>query len=113
MKSLLQKIGVVLAAIIVLGFIAETGSAVPPDNALVYVNPDKTTYFPPPRTPGNQGYIPTSYKSAKDMGAKPDSITGFNIDGPSLIVSLLVKYGVISSWPRYWSGTNVAIEYYE
>jgi hypothetical protein len=113
LKTLLQKISIALVVLIILGFVIETGSAVPPENALVYVNPERTTYYPPTRTPSNQGYIATSYKSAKKMGAKPDKLTGFNVDGPSLTINMLVTNGVISSWPRYWSRTNVAIEYYE
>ncbi len=113
MKSLFQKISVAFLVIIVLGFYIETGSATPPDNTLVFINSEGSIYYPPTRTPENQGYTPTSYKKAKDMGAKPDEMTGFNIDGPSLIVNTLISYGIISSWPRYWSGTNVAIKNYE
>ncbi len=113
MKKLLQKIGAIFIVIIFLGFTIETDGAIPPDNTLVFLNPDRTIYYPPTRTPGNQGYIPTSYKQAKNIGAKPDKSTGFNIDGPSLIINTLVSYGIISSWPKYWSGTNVAIKQYE
>lgn len=113
MKTLLQKIGIALVALLVFGFVIETGGTVPPNGALVYVNPMRTTFYPPTRAPGNQGNIPTSYKLAKEMGAKPDITTGFNVDDPSVIINMLVTFGVISSWPYYWSGTDVAVTYYE
>ena len=113
MKKTLQKFGIALTILVALSLAIDTGSAVPPKNALVYLNKDKTIYFAPTRTPDNQGYIPTSYIKAKQIGAKPDIETGFNVDGPSLLMSALVKFGVLSSWPSYWAGTKVPVEYYE
>lgn len=112
MKSLLAKIGTAVVVVIVLGFVIDTGSVVPPDNTVVYVDPDVEFYYPPTRTPDNEGFRATAYVLAKEMGAKPDNPSGFNIDGPPFLIDLLLSAGVISYWPSYWYGTSVALEFY-
>jgi len=102
--------GLVIAAI-VLGLMIDTGSVNPPSDALVYLNPSQTTYFTPDRTPPNSGYIPVSYAEAKRRGAKPDEITGFNVDGPPLLISILDANGLLPfSSSLKWAGTGTPIE---
>lgn len=113
MKSILIKVGIAIAAILVIGFMIDTGSVTPPDNTLVFVDPQVKHFYPPTRTPANQGYKETAYILAKRMGAKPDDSRGFNVDGPPLIIDMLLDAGVISFWPSYWHGTNVALEFYD
>lgn len=110
MKKITIKLGSVLLVLVVLGFIIDTGGVVPPDDALVYLNPSGTSYFPPTRTPANANYLPVSYAEAKRRGAKPDDPQGFNIDGPPLLISILELAGFIQDRPRYWLGTNTAVE---
>lgn len=107
-----QKIGIALAVVVGLGFIIDTGSVVPPDNTVVYVDPQIKHFYPPTRAPGGQGYKATAYILAKRMGAKPDDPSGFNVDGPPLIIDKLLSAGLIESWPSYWQGTNEALEFY-
>lgn len=110
MKKIAIKIGVAMLILIFIGFNIGTGSAVPPDDALVYLNPSGTMYFPPTRTPANQNYRPVSYAEARRLKAKPDDHQGFNIDGPPLIILLLESSGLIQERPRYWLGSNTAVE---
>ena len=109
---MIQKIGIAIAVVIVLGFVVDSGSAVPPDNTVVYVDPQVKYFYPPTRTPEGQGYKATAYVLAKRMGAKPDDPSGFNVEGPPLIIDLLLSAGLIESWPRYWYGTNQTLEFY-
>ena len=41
---------------------------------------------------------------------KPDDSSGFNVDGPPLIVEYLASLGLISPWKSYWYGTSVPIQ---
>ena len=109
MKNVATTVGGILGVVVVLGLAIDTGSAKPPDDALVYLNPSQSTYSPPTRTPANSGYSPVSYAEARRRGAKPDDVQGFNIDGPPLLISILESAGVIREWPRYWLGTNTAV----
>ncbi len=113
MKTFLTKIGTAMMIVIVLGFVIDTGSVVPPDNTLVFIDRAGEHYCPPTRMPENQGFKATAYVLAKRMGAKPDDPNGFNVDGPPLIIDLLLSCGVISYWPSYWQGTNVPLEFYD
>ena len=104
-------LGGLLAAVIVLGLVIDTGGGSPPDDALVYLDPAQTTYVTPDRTPGNSGYVPVSYAEAKRRGAKPDDITGFNVDGPPLLVAILDANGLLPfTWSLKWAGTGTRIE---
>lgn len=110
MRKVASTVGGILVVVVVLGLAVDTGSVKPPDDALVYLNPSQSTYFPPTRTPSNSGYIPVSYAEARRRGAKPDDVQGFNIDGPPLLISALETVGVLPEWPRYWLGTNTTVE---
>ncbi len=110
MKKAATTIGGTLLVVVVLGLAIDTGSVSPPDDTLVYMNPSRTTYFPPTRTPANSGYIPVSYAEARRRGAKPDDIQGFNVDGPPLLISALESTGILPEWPRYWLGTDTTLE---
>ena len=109
MKKIAIKLGIAMLVLVVLGFVIDTGGVVPPDDALVYLNPSGATYFPPTRTSANENYRPVSYSEAKRQGAKPDDPQGFNIDGPPLIIHILELIGFIQERPRYWLGTNTAV----
>jgi hypothetical protein len=109
MKNILSKLGTFFVVLTFLGLVIDTGGF-PSDNTLVYLHPQKPIYYPPTRTPANQGYIPTSYYLARKMGAKPDDPQGFTVDGPPLLIYFIQSFGYLSSWPNYWYGTNTALE---
>jgi len=109
---MLQKVGIAIAVVIVIGLSVGSGSVVPPDNTVVYVDPQIEYFYPPTRTPGGQEYKATAYVLAKKMGAKPDDPSGFNVEGPPLLIDFMLSAGLIKSWPRYWYGTNEALEFY-
>jgi hypothetical protein len=111
-QFMLQKIGIAVAIVTAIGLFVGTGSAVPPDNTVVYVDPKVEYFYPPTRTPEGQGYKATAYALAKGMGAKPDDPSGFNVEGPPLLIDLMLSAGLMKSWPRYWYGTDEALEFY-
>ena len=112
MKQLMSKIKWGAVIVIVLGFYMDTGG-LPSDDTLVYLNPSKTTYYAPTRTPGNSGYVPTSYKNAKEIGAKADKLDGFYVNGPPAIIFLLQEVTGLSIWPEYWGQSNTSVERFQ
>ena len=112
MKQLAKKILLGLLALILLGLVIDTGSVAPPDETLVYLNPTRTTYYPPTQASVTSDFIPTSYGKAKAEGAKPYDPKGFNVDEPKLLVSILESTGLLPEMPRYWLGTRTKIRRY-
>jgi len=108
---MLKKVGIAVAIVIAFGLFVDSGSAVPPYNTVVYVDPKVEYFYPPTRAPDGQGYKATTYVLAKGMGAKPDNPSGFNVEGPPLLIDLMLSAGLMKSWPRYWYGTNEALEF--
>ncbi len=108
MEKIKSRLITGLIIILVLGFYIDTGGG-PEDETLVYLNPAKTTYYAPTRTPSNSGFTPISYKAAKALGAKADKTDGFYINGPPLIISLL-EYTGLFEWPRYWGESSARVE---
>ena len=112
MKNIKSKIKWGAVILIVLGFYIDTGGF-PSDETLVYLNPSKTTYYSPTRTPANSGYVPTSYRNAKKIGAKADKSDGFYVNGPPLIIDLFQNATGFSIWPDYWGNSNTRVKKFQ